>query len=50
VENIGVYGSILTVRLSASYTPTTIALLEEFALISDWYDTKKKELIEEDIL
>jgi hypothetical protein len=33
-----------TVRLSACYTPTTVAL------ISDWYDTQNKELTEEDIL
>jgi hypothetical protein len=38
-----------TVRLFASYTPTTIALLDELALISDWYDTQKKELAEENI-
>jgi hypothetical protein len=39
-----------TVRLSACYTPTTVALLEDLALISDWYDTQNKELTEEDIL
>jgi hypothetical protein len=39
-----------TVRLSASYTPTTVTLLEELALIYDWYNTQKKELTEEDIL
>jgi hypothetical protein len=39
-----------TVRLSASYTPITVTLLEEFALISDWYDIQKKELTEKDIL
>jgi hypothetical protein len=38
-----------TIRLFVSYTPTTIALLEELALISDWYDTQKKELAEENI-
>jgi hypothetical protein len=39
-----------TVRLSACYTLTTVALLEDLALISDWYDTQNKELTEEDIL
>jgi hypothetical protein len=56
VKNIRADGFILrnfysaTVRLSVSYTPTTIALLEELALISDRYDTQNEELTEEDIL
>jgi hypothetical protein len=50
VENIGADGYIGTVRLSASYTPTTAALLEELITISDWHACQTKELAEDDIL
>jgi hypothetical protein len=39
-----------TVRLSASYTPTSIALLAKLVTISDWYQCQLTELTEEDIL
>jgi hypothetical protein len=39
-----------TVSLFASYTPTSIALLEELVTISDWYQCQLTELTEEDIL
>jgi Domain of unknown function (DUF4413) len=39
-----------TVRLSASYTPTATALLEELITISDWHACQTKELAEDDIL
>jgi hypothetical protein len=39
-----------TVRLFASYTPTSFALLEELVTISDWYQCQLTKLTEEDIL
>jgi hypothetical protein len=39
-----------TVSLFASYTLTSIALLEELVTISDWYQCQLTELTEEDIL
>jgi hypothetical protein len=39
---VGVFFYSATVRFSATYTPAIVALLEELALISDWYDTQKK--------
>jgi hypothetical protein len=39
-----------TVRLFASYTPTTSSLLEEFVTISDWYITQQMILPEDSVL
>lgn len=41
---------VATVRLSASYTPTSSALLEELVTISDWYATQMSTLRDNNIL